>query len=385
MQYFKINSNNPDTDILKKAANVIKAGGVIVYPTDTLYGLGVDIQNKQAMDRLYYLKGRNAGKPVSILVNSLEQIENLIGKLYKIEYNAAKLFFPGKITLIFSSKDKLSIQRMTHLKKLGFRIPNLKLTNRLVEYVGSPISTTSVNLSSQDNVKNVEDIIAIFGDKIDLILDGGPLDSTKGSSVLDLTTEPPTLLRKGEITRSEIVQKLCSDISTNYTGKYLITFICSGNICRSPMGEGILKNKISKTKYKDIVEINSAGTLNLPHTPAHILALKVSEENGVEIGDHISKHVQAKIIRESNLIIAMALDHYTYLRNNFPVFKDKIILLKQWKKSNALTNPSIADPIGHDEHYFKNAFKEIANELERVNVYMMNDIKKYAIVNGITI
>jgi L-threonylcarbamoyladenylate synthase len=385
MQYFKINIDNPDEKILIKAANVIKEGGIIVYPTDTLYGLGVDVHNKLAMDRLFYLKGRNAGKPVSILVNNLEQIEQLIGKLYKTEYSAAKLFFPGKITLIFSSKDKLSLPRMTHLKKLGFRIPNFKLTNKLVEYVGSPISTTSVNVSSQENVKNIDEILAIFGDKIDLILDGGNLDSSIGSSVLDLTTQPPTLLRKGKISRSEIVQKLGYDISTNYGGKYVITFICSGNICRSPMGEGILKNKISKTIYKDIVEINSAGTLNLPHTPAHILALKVSEENGVDIGDHISKHIQARIIRESNLIIAMAFDHYTYLRNNFPVFKDKIILLKQWKKTNTLTNPSIADPIGHNEQYFKNTFKEIANELDRVNVYIMNDIKKYAVENGITI
>ena len=155
MEYFKINSNNPDKQIIQKAADVIKSGGVIVYPTDTLYGLGVDITNKQAMDRLYYLKGRNSGKPVSIMVNDLEQIEQLVGKLYKIEYTAAKLFFPGKMTLIISSKDKLSIPRMSHLKKLGFRIPQSKITNLLIENVGSPISTTSVNISSKENVKNV--------------------------------------------------------------------------------------------------------------------------------------------------------------------------------------------------------------------------------------
>lgn len=385
MEYYKIDSNNPDETIIKKAAKVIKAGGVIVYPTDTLYGLGVDILNKQAMDRLFYLKGRSAGKPVSILVNDLEQIEELIGKLYKIEYTAAKQFYPGKITLIFNSKDKLSIPRMSHLKKLGFRIPNLKLTKKLIEYVGSPISTTSVNISSKENVRNIEDVLAIFGDKIDLILDGGPLKSSKGSSVLDLTTEPPTLLRKGEISRSEIVQILGNDISTNYCGKYLITFICSGNICRSPMGEGILKNLISKTKFKNLVVINSAGTLNIQHSPAHLFALKVSEHYKVDIHDHISKHVQAKIVRESNLIIALALDHYTYLRNHFPIYKNKIILLKQWKKLKTLTNPSVSDPIGHDEQYFKNTFNEISNELIRISPYLLNDIKKYATSNGIKI
>jgi tRNA threonylcarbamoyl adenosine modification protein (Sua5/YciO/YrdC/YwlC family) len=385
MQYFKVNSNNPDKNIIKKAADIIKTGGVIVYPTDTLYGLGVDINNKQAMDRLFYLKGRNSSKPVSILVNDLEQIENIVGKLYKIEYTAAKLFFPGKMTLIISSKDKLSIPRMSHLKKLGFRIPQSKITNMLIDNVGSPISTTSVNISSKENVKNIEDILAIFGDKIDMILDGGPVHSTQGSSVLDLTTEPPTLLRKGEVSRSEIVQKLGYDVSTNYCNKYLITFICSGNICRSPIGEGILKNVISKTKFKNIVDINSAGTLNIPHTPAHIHALKVSEDNNIDIQSHISKHVQTKIVRESNLIIAMALDHFAYLKQKYPAFKNKIILLKQWKNPRILTNPSISDPIGHDDKYFENTFKEIAVELNRINPYLLNDIKNYTAENGIQV
>jgi tRNA threonylcarbamoyl adenosine modification protein (Sua5/YciO/YrdC/YwlC family) len=385
MEYFKVNSNNPDKKILKRAADVIKAGGIIVYPTDTLYGLGVDINNKQAMDRLYYLKGRNVGKPVSILVNDLEQIEKIIGKLYKIEYTAAKLFFPGKMTLIFKSKDKLTVPRMSHLKKLGFRIPDTKITNMLIKCVGSPISTTSVNISSKKNVKNIEDILSIFGDKIDLILDIGLLDSLKGSSVLDLTTEPPTLLRKGEVSRTEIVSKLGYDISTKYSGKYLITFICSGNICRSPLGEGIFKKMISKTKYKNFVEINSAGTLNLSNSPAHITALKVGEKNNVGIHDHISKQIQAKIVRESNLIIAMALDHYAYLRNRFPAFKNKIVLLKQWQKSRILTNPSIADPIGHDEEYFANTFTEITNELKRISPYLLNNIKSFVLEKGILV
>jgi len=385
MDYFKLDSSNPDKNIIKKSAEVIKSGGIIVYPTDTLYGLGVDITNKQAMDRLYYLKGRNASKPVSIMVNNLEQLEQLVGKLYKIEYNASKLFFPGKITLIISAKDKLSIPRMSHLKKLGFRIPQSKTTNMLIEYAGTPISTTSVNISSKENVKNVEDILAIFGDKIDLILDAGPVQSTKGSSILDLTTEPPTLLRKGEISRSEIVQKLGYEISTNYCNKYLITFICSGNICRSPMGEGVIKKIISKSKYRNIVEVNSAGTLNISNSPVHINALKVSEDNGIDINAHISKHVQAKIVRESNLIIAMALDHFAYLRRKYPAFKNKIILLKQWKKSRTLTNPSISDPIGHDEKFFKKTFVEIETEINRITPYLLSEIKKYTIDNGITV
>ena len=114
-------------------------------------------------------------------------------------------------------------------------------------------------------------------------------------------------------------------------------------------------------------------------------ALKVSEDNKIDINAHISKHVQAKIVRESNLIIAMALDHYGYLRSKYPAFKNKIILLKQWKKSRVLTNPSISDPIGHDEKYFKDTFREINAEINRIKPYIFSEIKKYAIDNGIPV
>lgn len=383
MEYFKVNPQNPDLKIIKRAIDVMKSGGVIVYPTDTLYGFGVDIFNKKAMDRLYYLKGREASKPVSILVNSLVQIEQIAGDLSETEEKIAKKLFPGKVTLIIKVKKELEIPKLSHLKKLGFRIPNFKLTKLLTENMGSAVSTTSVNISSKENVENVKDIISIFGDKIDLILDAGSITSTKGSSVLDLTTEPPTLLRSGDFPRTDIVQKIGYEVSTKYNGKFLITFVCSGNICRSPMGEGILKKILKKTIFKNIIEVNSAGTLNLQHSPAHLHAVKVSEENNVDLHSHISKHLQDKIVRESNIIIVMALDHYTHLRRNYPDFKKKIILLKQWKQSKMLSNPSVSDPIGHDEKYFQNTFKEISNEIKRITPFILNEIKQYISANNI--
>jgi len=383
MEYYKINCDNPDNKVLRKAAEVIKSGGIIAYPTDTLYGLGANIFDEKAMDRLFLLKGRHIGKPISVLINHISQVENITGNLTQFEYSVANSFFPGKITLLLKRKIDNSIPRLNHLKKIGFRIPDNKLTNQLVEYVGSPISTTSANISKKENVKNVEEIISVFGDKIDLILDGGSVKSMKGSSVLDLTTDPPILLRKGDISRSAIVKKLGKDISTNYSGKFTITFICSGNICRSPMGEGILKKVLSRTKFKDIVEVNSAGTLNIPMSPVHLYAAKVSEKYDINLESHISRPLQTKIVREANIIVALALNHYKYLRSHYPEFKNKVILLKQWKFPRNLTNPSVADPIGHHEEFFSDTFKEIQKEIRRVLPSILNQIKTHVRENGI--
>jgi len=383
MKYYKIDYNNPDKSILKKAAAVIKSGGLVVYPTDTLYGFGVNIFNDEAMDRLFKIKQRHTGKPISILLNDIKQAEKLIGNLSLDELKAAKLFFPGKITLLFERKIDNKVPRLNHLKKIGFRIPDSKLTQLLVDYVGSPISTTSANISTKDNVKDIEELISSFGDTLDLILDAGPVKDTKGSSVLDMTTEPPTLLRKGEIPRKEIVKKLGYDISTNYSRKFVITFVCSGNICRSPMAAGILKKLLARTKFKDVVEVNSAGTLKLPESMAHVHAARVSQTNGIDIDNHLSRHIQGRIIREANIIFALALDHTKYLKSHFPEFKNKVVLLKQWKKMQHLTNPSVADPIGHEIDTFEETFKEIQKEMKRVFPAILNQIKNYVQDNSI--
>ncbi len=383
MDYYKINSDNPEQSVIKKTASVIKSGGIIVYPTDTLYGFGVNIFDHKAMDRLFYLKNRHAGKPISIMVNKLSQIEEIIGDFNKVEYEAATKFYPGKITLLFSQKIKNPIPRLSHLKKIGFRIPDSEFTRQLINEVGFPITTTSVNISTKENVKNVEEIVSIFGDKIDMIIDAGPVKSTMGSTVLDLTSDPPEILRKGDISRSEIVKILKRDVSTNYSGKFVITFVCSGNICRSPMAEGILKKMLAKTKFKNSITVNSAGTFNIAVRPVHINALVMSDKYNLHLDNHHSRHIQARNIREANMIFTLARDHYKYLRSHYPEFINKIFLLKQWKIPRNLTNPSIADPIGYDLDFFEETMYEIQKEIQRIFPYILNELRIYVRDNSI--
>jgi L-threonylcarbamoyladenylate synthase len=377
LEYFKVDAKNPKTNALNRAADLIKAGGVIVYPTDTLYGFGVNIKNSMAMDKLYELKGRELHKPISLMINTKSQAEALIGQLNPEESRIFDTLLPGKITLLLRKKKNIELAELKGWDKIGFRIPNTKLCHNLVAQVGGPISSTSANFTNQENITTVEQIIDLFGRKIDLILDSGPIDSTKGSSILDTSTSPPTLIREGDISKSEIEERLGHEIYSDYPRKFVVTFVCTGNICRSPMAEGILKRLISRTKFKDFVDINSAGTLNLGESPAALEAIDVSQDYDIDISEHSSTHIRRDMVRRAHLVICLALNHYNYLTRRYPEFKNKIILLKQWQVKQKLGNPSVADPIGHNIEFFNRTFKEISNEISRIFPEIIKNVKAF--------
>jgi len=366
LEYFKVDSAQPKGHAIKRAAELIKSGGIVVYPTDTLYGFGINIKNSLALEKLFQLKDRDKTKPISILINSKKQLVEMVGNLTLEETRIIDALFPGKITLLVKVRKKIELSGLSHLQKLGFRIPDSKLCHELVKEVGGPISSTSVNLANHENLGNADDIIEVFGKKIDLILDAGPITSEKGSTVLDITTSPPTLVREGDVSRVEVEKILGHEIFDSYPKKFMITFVCSGNICRSPMAEGILKKIFQRTIYKDFVEVNSAGTLDLGGMPAALESIDVSQEFEIDLAEHKSQHLRRDIIRRAHLVICLALNHYNYITRRYPEFKDKVLLLKQWKKKVKLANPSIADPIGHDTEFFRRTFNEINNEVKRI-------------------
>ncbi len=365
-EIIQINPENPEHDVLHKAVKIMSRGGVIVYPTDTLYGLGVSASHNEAMERLFTLKGREKDQPVSLMVNSIEKLSRITGPLWLEEKRLAKQLFPGKITLIVPVRQKIHIRHMEHLFRIGFRIPDSPICHHLVELNGAPVTTTSANLSKQGNLRTVKEIAEAFNDQVDIFLDAGHIKSKHGSSVLDISFSPPVLVREGDLPRQTIEKKIGYAVNDHYPDKYQIAFICSGNICRSPMAEGILRRDLKKTKYHSMVGINSAGTLQLPQTLAASEAVGVSEEMGIDIGNHLSRPVSFDIILRSNLIICMALNHYQFLLSKYPNFREKIILLKQWGRTKSLTNPSIPDPIGQNKDYFLRIFVEIEREIQRI-------------------
>ena len=193
MKIFKMNGDNPDMDLISEAIDIMADGGIILYPTDTVYGLGANIFNNDAVERIYTIKKRDHSKPLSVLVQDIEGLE-LIADLNKDSRAIIDKWLPGPFTFILNKKKAVS-PYVSSSSKVGVRIPDYKIARLLASLF--PITTTSANLTNEDTLSNPKDILKQIGDDIDLVIDVGNLDMSKPSTVIDLSSAKPTLVRNG--------------------------------------------------------------------------------------------------------------------------------------------------------------------------------------------
>ena len=191
------------TDTEELIRQLLEDDQVLVYPTDTLYGLGVDAKSKAAVAKLYHLKLRE-NAPVSVLLESTDQLlsmaENLSNKAGKL----IKQFLPGPMTVICHSQYHFAPQLVSSRGTVGFRVPGDFISRRIAQLRGSPITTTSVNPTGATPATSLDEVSGYFKNQVALMLDIGPLKLSKGSTVIDLTTRPFKILREGEITRQAL-------------------------------------------------------------------------------------------------------------------------------------------------------------------------------------
>lgn len=210
---FKIKNPKNFKKTLKETVKILKNGGIILYPTDTVYGLGFDVSNKETLKRLYNLKKRDSKKPISIIVSDIE-----MAKKYAVfDDNAialAKKFWPGALTLILPAKNKLLSHLNLSNKTIGIRIPNNYFCIELLKIFKKPISSTSANISGKKQMLSVNKILSKFDNinNIDLVVDAGPSDKTKPSTIIDLSGKNIKLLRKGVISYKNIIKELESSL-----------------------------------------------------------------------------------------------------------------------------------------------------------------------------
>ncbi len=193
----KIHLRNPGERAVSKASEILQAGGIVIYPTDTVYGIGCSIENKNAIERIYLVKGERTDKPFSFVCSSLSHISEY-AHVSNAAFGIIKRLIPGPYTFI------LPAAKMKHLPKIlvsrkktvGIRVPASPVALALVEALGHPILSTSVTLQNGELANDPEIISGHYNDRVDLILDGGILLS-EPSTVLDLTEAEPKIIRQG--------------------------------------------------------------------------------------------------------------------------------------------------------------------------------------------
>lgn len=191
----EINPENPQKRLIDKVADCLKSGGVIAYPTDTYYGIGCDIMNKKAIERVYAIKRRDKNKPFSFICSDLKHISDY-AKVTNSAYRILKRCLPGPYTFILEGSKMVPKIMLTKRKTAGIRVPDNQICVSIIESLGNPVISTTANLPDEGPLNEAWKIEEAFPNQIDMIIDGGPVPN-RPSSVISLIDDEPEVLREG--------------------------------------------------------------------------------------------------------------------------------------------------------------------------------------------
>ncbi len=187
------------------AAGVLKSGGLVAYPTESFYGLAADVANKTAIRHLFYVKRREVGEPVLLLIPAAESLERYAAHVSETAIRLMGAFWPGGLTLVFEAQKEVSTLLTAGTGKIGIRLSSHPVATALAQAMGSAITGTSANISGEPPCNTPAGVLQALGKGVDKILDGGETPGQKPSTVLDMTTYPYAVLREGIIAKEMLL------------------------------------------------------------------------------------------------------------------------------------------------------------------------------------
>jgi L-threonylcarbamoyladenylate synthase len=196
---FELDPNNPPTDSMEHAAQILGSGKLVVFPTETFYGIAADSHNQSGLMRLARLKDREAVKPFPLIISSTTQLDPLVSEFSKFVQELTDLYWPGPLTLVMQAKPGVHPQLLSDNNGIGVRLSSWPIAAALAGALDRAITATSANLAGGPPASQVSELDPAVIDAVDLILDGGPTPGGLASTVLDVRVEPPKVLRQGPI------------------------------------------------------------------------------------------------------------------------------------------------------------------------------------------
>lgn len=202
----KVDKEHPDESAIKEAGEILKNGGLVAFPTETVYGLGGDGLNACSSEKIYQAKGRPSDNPLIIHIAELEDLVQIAEEVPDSAKKLAEKYWPGPLTMIFKKKDIVPLETTGGLESVAVRMPSHKVARELIRYGGRYVAAPSANTSGRPSPTLAEHVIEDLSGKVDMILDGGEVGIGLESTIVDFTEEIPVILRPGYINQKMIAE-----------------------------------------------------------------------------------------------------------------------------------------------------------------------------------
>ncbi len=352
-QYFQVPPRDFDPKVLEAAAKILREGGVVAFPTETVYGLGASARMPDAVARLAALKRRPEGKPFSYHLAHVSQIAEVAGSVSPMAQKLLDRYCPGPITLVVPAGSGID-RRM-----VGVRVPANEIARKLIELVGAPILVPSANPSGEPPAISAEEVLRYFGDEIDAVVDGGTVLLKQASTVVQVDEGGYKVLREGIITREMVHQLL--------DGRRIL-FVCTGNTCRSPMAAELYRKHLAECLGKSVDDLNelgyrisSAGTFAVRGCRASEHAVEVLKERGCDLSLHLSQPVTLEILEDVDRVYTLSHSHHDVLELMIGELPEDAR-----PRLDMLLDEGVIDPVGGDAEAYRLCADEIEAAVMRI-------------------
>ncbi len=336
----KLDPRRPDSDKIREISSQLLRGKIVAFPTETVYGLAACVTQPAALTRLQELKQRPEDKPFTYHIGNLGALERL-GVIQSRQLRfLINQFWPGPVTLVvLNRKDE----------KIGLRFPKHEIASKMINQCSEPVVGTSANISGGESPKTVEEVLRIFPNEIDIVIDGGSCEWGQDSTVIDTVLSPPQILRRGVY--ADRVEQAIEKIKLGRYPRKKILVVCTGNTCRSPMGEGWLRHELAKKGLDEQIEVSSCGLWARDGGSAAMESILMLKNDEI-IFENFKTHLcRGEDVLNADLILVMSEEHRKFISELCPPAKDRIIVL------------GVADPIGMSIDFYERSYRTIKEKL----------------------
>lgn len=228
-QIIRVDEGHENTELLRQAGEVIKAGGLVAFPTETVYGLGGDAMNPDSSRRIYAAKGRPSDNPLIVHICRIEDLGPIVKRVPEAAGKLAKAFWPGPLTMIFEKSDLVPYETTGGLDTVAVRMPSHPAAMALIRFAGGYIAAPSANLSGRPSPTSAKYVEEDMMGRIEMIIDGGDVEIGLESTIIDMTQDMPLILRPGYVTK-EMLEEVLQSVGEDKT----LMSDCSGQAPKAP-------------------------------------------------------------------------------------------------------------------------------------------------------